>query len=126
MRVNLPGFRNSMRRTGRAVLLATTALSLAAARGQVAEAQRGGGLGGGAPEHSWPFWGGNLENTHSAFGEDRINIGNVSGLQQKWVFQTAGDVTGDADGKRRLSVCAGLGRLHLSHRCQDGKSDLEP
>ncbi len=59
---------------------------------QVPGIPSGGGFG--APEgHDWPFWGGNLGNTHSAWGESDISPATVGGLQTKWVFTTAGDVT---------------------------------
>lgn len=94
-------------RIGRAALLAVAAASVAMSSEHGAMAQDGFGngsgggsgrdggwhWGGGEQEHSWPFWGGNLENTHSAIEEGKINVANASTLKQKWVFETAGDVT---------------------------------
>ncbi len=52
----------------------------------------GGGFGAWA-SHDWPFWGGNLDNTHSAWGESDLNPETVGKLQTKWAFTTAGDVS---------------------------------
>ncbi len=41
----------------------------------------------------WPFWGGNLHNTHDASYETRVGTENVGTLQLKWVFQTGGSVS---------------------------------
>jgi polyvinyl alcohol dehydrogenase (cytochrome) len=41
----------------------------------------------------WPFWGGNLQNTHFAASETKISVSNVASLQVKWVFAAHGDVS---------------------------------
>lgn len=41
----------------------------------------------------WPFWGGNLQNTHSNDAERELNPSTVEKLALKWVFTTAGDVS---------------------------------
>ena len=74
-----------------ATLLALLAISAGIATGRTAVAQYHDGER--FHEHSWPFWGGNLENTHGSASEHAINVHNASRLQQKWVFQTAGDVS---------------------------------
>lgn len=43
--------------------------------------------------HSWPFWGGNLQNSHSSDTETEIGPQNVGKLTMKWQFTTAGDVS---------------------------------
>ncbi len=75
-------------RYGRAALLALAALALAGmpAHRAFAEVCYAG-------NHSWPFWGGNLQNTHSSASEHTINAANAPLLTQKWVFATAGDVS---------------------------------
>jgi len=42
---------------------------------------------------SWPFWGGNISNTHSNPFEHILTTKNVSQLEQKWTFTTGGDVS---------------------------------
>ncbi len=49
--------------------------------------------GSNGEHHAWPFWGGNISNTHGSGSEHVINAGNAGQLQQKWVFTTAGDVS---------------------------------
>ena len=49
----------------------------------------------GDPSPSWNFFGGNLENTHSADGETAISPGNVDQLGVKWIYQTTPDIPVD-------------------------------
>ena len=42
---------------------------------------------------SWPLWGGDLHNTHSAAAETKISPANVSRLQVKWTYKTNGNVS---------------------------------
>lgn len=42
---------------------------------------------------AWPAWGGNLENTRNATNETLIDTSNVSQLQTKWIYTTAGSVS---------------------------------
>ncbi len=49
--------------------------------------------GGQRNEAGWPSWGGNLLNTHDGGRESKISAANAGSLVQKWVFQTAGDVS---------------------------------
>ncbi len=83
--------RSMWKGVNRTTLLAIIALSTAgiSAHSGLAQAQ----FGGEPEEHSWPFWGGNLNNTHAGANENEINPDNAAKLQQKWVFQTAGDVS---------------------------------
>ncbi len=78
-------------RIGRAALLALAAMSVITALERGAMAQDGFGNYGN--EGEWSSWGGNLQNTHAGVGRQPINSGNAGLLQQKWVFQTAGDVS---------------------------------
>ena len=89
------------RAIGRVSLPALLAVGTAAIASQATAAAQdlapnqfgpGGGFGESA-RHDWPFWGGNLDNTHSAWGESGINAETVGGLQTKWAFTTAGDVS---------------------------------
>src|SRR5690242_11885125 len=41
----------------------------------------------------WGFSGGDLSNTRNAAGEKKITTANAGGLQKKWEFATAGDVS---------------------------------
>jgi polyvinyl alcohol dehydrogenase (cytochrome) len=49
--------------------------------------------GGGHMQHSWPSWGGNLENSHGSDSESAINTETVRDLKVKWQFTTGGDVS---------------------------------
>jgi polyvinyl alcohol dehydrogenase (cytochrome) len=40
----------------------------------------------------WPFWGGDLHNTHFAAGETSITPANVHQLRPQWIFPTLGNV----------------------------------
>jgi polyvinyl alcohol dehydrogenase (cytochrome) len=42
---------------------------------------------------TWPFWGGNISNTHSNPFEHTLTTKNVSQLKPKWTFTTGGDVS---------------------------------
>jgi len=42
---------------------------------------------------TWPFWGGNISNTHSNPFEHTLTTKNVSQLTPKWTFTTGGDVS---------------------------------
>ncbi len=78
-------------RIGRAALLAIAAAAFITALDHKAMAQQG--FGNHSSEPQWPFWGGNLQNTHGSSSENRINPANAGLLTQKWVFQTAGNVS---------------------------------
>ena len=78
-------------RVGHAALLALAAVSVVTALAHKAAAQNG--FGDGWNEGEWLSWGGNPQNTHAGVGRQPINSGNANLLQQKWVFQTAGDVS---------------------------------
>ncbi len=72
-------------------LLTLTAMAATAGLAQQGLSQgRLGDIGG---DHAWPFWGGNVENTHGSASEHAITAENASQLRQKWVFTTAGDVS---------------------------------
>ncbi len=83
------------KRVRQAALLAVAALVATAEleRGARAQDWTGDRDGSRASEHSWPSWGGNLDNTHGNAAEETINADNANLLQQKWVFTTAGDVS---------------------------------
>jgi polyvinyl alcohol dehydrogenase (cytochrome) len=42
---------------------------------------------------SWPFWGGNISNTHNNSFEHSLTPEKVSRLELKWIFTTGGDVS---------------------------------
>ncbi len=76
----------SRRFCSRAVLaVASVALATVPAAHMFAQSQSSSG--------EWPFWGGDLNNTHAGLRETMVGTGNAHLLQQKWVFQTAGDVS---------------------------------
>jgi polyvinyl alcohol dehydrogenase (cytochrome) len=41
----------------------------------------------------WPFWGGDLHNTHNAAGETRISPATARQLRPSWSFTTLGNIT---------------------------------
>ena len=87
-----------LRRGGKTALLAFGAMGLLATLPDGASAQERsghsfGGSFGQIVKHSWPFWGGDLSNTHAGSMDDGINPFNAGSLKTKWVFTTAGDVT---------------------------------
>ena len=43
--------------------------------------------------NDWNFSGGDRENTRSQPSENKLSVANVGGLEPKWVFTTAGDVS---------------------------------
>lgn len=43
--------------------------------------------------YGWPFWGGDLSNTHSSPNETTISPANAAKLHTKWVFATLGNVS---------------------------------
>jgi len=77
----------------RLVKVAVWALLVAAGgcRGSVTS-QTGAAAGLGASA-SWPFWGGDLNNTHFAATESQIGPDNAGSLRPKWIHRTSGDVT---------------------------------
>lgn len=44
-------------------------------------------------KHSWPSWGGNLDNSHGSATESAISPDTVGNLKLKWQFTTGGDVS---------------------------------
>ncbi len=83
-----------LERHRRAGLLALAAIAITAGSIDQGIAQeRFGDHGDHGNDGAWPFWGGNIENTHGSVSEHAINPENASLLQQKWVFTTAGDVS---------------------------------
>ncbi len=66
---------------GRVSVFALAAVSVAGAAGHSSMAQVQ--FGGEPEEHSWPFWGGNLSNTHAGATKNEINPDNAVRLQQK-------------------------------------------
>ena len=51
----------------------------------------GAGFAAGGSE--WPSAGGNRQNTRFQESEKKLSVANVGGLQTKWEFTTAGDVS---------------------------------
>jgi polyvinyl alcohol dehydrogenase (cytochrome) len=47
----------------------------------------------GNSQHSWPSWGGNLDNSHGSTTESAISPTTVGSLKLKWQFTTGGDVS---------------------------------
>jgi polyvinyl alcohol dehydrogenase (cytochrome) len=47
----------------------------------------------GSGKHSWPSWGGNLDNSHGSTTESAISSDTVGNLKLKWQFTTGGDVS---------------------------------
>lgn len=41
----------------------------------------------------WPFWGGDLHNTHHSGSETTISVDNVSGLAVDWIYDAGGSVS---------------------------------
>jgi len=41
----------------------------------------------------WPFWGGDLHNTHNAASETKLSPDNVGGLVLDWTYDAGGDVS---------------------------------
>jgi polyvinyl alcohol dehydrogenase (cytochrome) len=48
---------------------------------------------GDSSQHSWPSWGGNLNDSHGSTVESAISSSTVSNLKLKWQFVTGGDVS---------------------------------
>ncbi len=89
-----PGEKRARRRSALPAISAAsavTAMLLATALAHPAAAQSP--IGPGNAPGEWPFWGADLGNTHAGLGERSIDTANAHLLQQKWVFQTAGDVS---------------------------------
>ncbi len=85
-----PGNRRATK-IGHAARLTIAAIGIAAALEPGAAGQDR--FGDRSQQGSWTSWGGNVQNGHSSQFENKVNAANAGSLTQKWVFQTAGDVS---------------------------------